>query len=97
VNALAAERYPYLIEQFKRRNTSSSPRPFGQPHDHLQDERDRGEGRDRLAIAASKAAGVRLTGWLGQDYGESQRTPQFWPTPASTTCSTGRTTTSPTR
>ena len=48
VNAMAAERYPYLIEQFKKRKYEFIAHgTLGQPHDHLEDERGRGEGRDR--------------------------------------------------
>lgn len=77
VNALAAERYPYLIEQFKKRKYEFVA------HGHSANRMitsKMSEADEKAEIAASlaaieKAAGVRPTGWLGQDYGESQRTP----------------------
>ena len=79
VNALAAERYPYLIEQFKKRNYEFIA------HGHSANRMITSkmtEAEEKAEIAASiaaieKAAGVRPTGWLGQDYGESPRTPQL--------------------
>ena len=79
VNALAAERYPYLIEQFKKRKYEfiahghSANRMITSKMSEAEEKAEIAE-----AIAAiEKAAGVRPTGWLGQDYGESQRTPQL--------------------
>lgn len=77
VNALAAERYPFLIEQFKKRKYEFIA------HGHSANRMitsKMSEADEKAEIAASlaaieKAAGVRPTGWLGQDYGESQRTP----------------------
>lgn len=79
VNALAAERYPYLIEQFKRRNYEFIA--HGHSANRMISSK-MSEAEEKAEIAASlaaieKAAGVRPTGWLGQDYGESQRTPQL--------------------
>ncbi len=79
VNALAAERYPYLIEQFKKRNYEFIA------HGHsanrmitskMTEAEEKAEIANSIAVL-EKAAGVRPTGWLGQDYGESQRTPQL--------------------
>ena len=79
VNALAAERYPYLIEQLKKRRYEfiahghSANRMITSKMSEAEETKEIAE-----AIAAlEKAAGVRPTGWLGQDYGESQRTPQL--------------------
>ncbi|WP_395714680.1 polysaccharide deacetylase family protein [Reyranella sp.] len=79
VNALAAERYPYLIEQFKKRRYEfiahghSANRMITSKMSEDEETKEIAE-----AIAAlSQAAGVRPQGWLGQDYGESQRTPQL--------------------
>ena len=79
VNALAAERYPYLIEQFKKRKYEfiahghSANRMITSKMSEAEEKAEIAE-----AIAAiEKAAGVRPKGWLGQDYGESQRTPQL--------------------
>ncbi len=79
VNALAAERYPYLVEQFKKRNYEFIA------HGHsanrmitskMSEAEERAEIAEAIA-AIDKAAGVRPKGWLGQDYGESQRTPKL--------------------
>jgi allantoinase len=79
VNAIAAERYPFLVEQFKKRKyefiahgTSANRMITSQMS----------EAEEKQEIAASiaaveKAAGTRPKGWLGQDYGESQRTPKL--------------------
>jgi peptidoglycan/xylan/chitin deacetylase (PgdA/CDA1 family) len=79
VNALAAERYPYLIEQFKKRRYEfiahghSANRMITSKMSEADETKEIAE-----AIAAiESAAGVRPKGWLGQDYGESQRTPQL--------------------
>jgi len=77
VNALAAERYPFLIEQFKKRKYEFIA------HGHSANRMitsKMSEAEEKAEIASSitaveKAAGVRPTGWLGQDYGESTRTP----------------------
>ena len=79
VNALAAERYPYLIEQFKKRKYEfiahghSANRMISSK---MTEAEEKAEISSSIA-AIEKAAGVRPTGWLGQDYGESQRTPQL--------------------
>src|SRR5258708_12222223 len=79
VNALAAERYPYLIEQFKKRKYEFIA------HGHsanrmitskMSDAEEKAEITQSIA-AIEKSAGVRPKGWQGQDYGESQRTPQL--------------------
>lgn len=79
VNAMAAERYPYLIGQFKKRkyefiaHGSSANRMITSQMSE-QDER---KEITASIEAVAKAVGVRPTGWLGQDYGESQRTPKL--------------------
>ena len=69
VNALAAERYPYLIEQFRKRKYEFIA------HGHsanrmitskMTEAEEKAEIAESLA-AVEKAAGVRPTGWLGQD------------------------------
>ncbi|WP_421996727.1 polysaccharide deacetylase family protein [Reyranella sp.] len=77
VNALAAERYPYLIEQCARRRYEF----IGHGHSanrmitsKMSEAEEKAEIQHALD-AVETAAGVRPTGWLGQDYGESQRTP----------------------
>lgn len=79
VNALAAERYPYLIEQFKKRKYEFIA--HGHSANRMISSK-MSEAEEKAEIASSiaaieKAAGIRPTGWLGQDYGESQRTPQL--------------------
>ena len=79
VNALAAERYPYLIEQFKKRRYEfiahghSANRMITSKMSEADETK---EIADAIATI-EKAAGVRPKGWLGKDYGESQRTPQL--------------------
>jgi len=79
VNGLAAERYPYLIEQFKKRNYEFIA------HGHsanrmITSKMSEAEERNEIAgaiAALEKATGHKPTGWVSQDYGESQRTPQL--------------------
>ena len=100
VNAMAAERYPYLIEQFKKRKyefiahgisanrmiTSKMSEAEEKAEIADVDRRDReGDGR-----RGRRAGSARTTA-------RASARRSFWPMPASTTCSTGRTTTSPTR
>jgi peptidoglycan/xylan/chitin deacetylase (PgdA/CDA1 family) len=75
VNAMAAERYPYLIEQFKKRKYEFIA--HGHSANRMITSR-MSEAEEKAEIAAiEKTAGVRPKGWLGQDYGESQRTPKL--------------------
>jgi peptidoglycan/xylan/chitin deacetylase (PgdA/CDA1 family) len=79
VNALAVERYPYLVEQFKKRNYEFIA--HGRSANRMITSK-MSEAEERAEIAEAigaidKAAGARPTGWLGQDYGESQRTPRL--------------------
>ena len=79
VNAMAAERYPFLIEQFKKRNYEFIA--HGTSANRMISSK-MSEAEEKAEIATSiaaieKAAGMRPKGWLGQEYGESQRTPQL--------------------
>ena len=79
VNAMAAERYPYLIEQFRKRKYEFIA--HGTSANRLISSK-MTEAQEKAEIAASitaieKAAGVTPKGWVGQEYGESQRTPQL--------------------
>jgi len=79
VNAMAAERYPFLIEQFKKRKYEFIA--HGTSASRLISSK-MTEAEEKAEIAASiasieKAAGVTPKGWVGQEYGESQRTPQL--------------------
>jgi peptidoglycan/xylan/chitin deacetylase (PgdA/CDA1 family) len=79
VNARAAERYANLIAAFKERgyefiaHGSVANRMITSK---MSEEEEKAEIADALD-ALEKATGTRPTGWLGQDYGESQRTPQL--------------------
>lgn len=77
VSAMAAERYPFLIEQFKKRKYEFIG--HGTSGNRMISSK-MSEAEEKAEIAASiasieKAAGVTPKGWLGQEYGESQRTP----------------------
>ncbi|MBN9091193.1 MAG: polysaccharide deacetylase family protein [Reyranella sp.] len=79
VNAMAAERYPFLIEQLKKRKYEfiahgvSANRMISSK---MSEEEERSEIGTAIA-EVEKVSGVRPKGWLGQEYGESQRTPQL--------------------
>ncbi|HTR85666.1 MAG TPA: polysaccharide deacetylase family protein [Reyranella sp.] len=79
VNAMAAERYPFLIEQCKRRKYEFIA--HGTSANRMITSR-MSEAEEKQEIASSiaaveKATGEKPTGWLGQEFGESQRTPQL--------------------
>ena len=77
VNAMAAERYPFLIEQFRKRNYEfighgvSANRMISSK---MSEAEEKAEIATSIA-AIEKATGTAPKGWLGQEYGESQRTP----------------------
>jgi len=79
VNAMAADRYPFLIEQFKKRKYEfiahgiSANRMISSK---MTEEEERSEIGTAIA-ALERVAHERPRGWLGQEYGESQRTPQL--------------------
>jgi allantoinase len=77
VNAMAAERYPFLIAQFKKRDYEFIAHGVS-ANRMITSKMSEAEERQEIATsiaAIETAAGVKPTGWLGQDYGESQRTP----------------------
>ena len=79
VNAMAAERYPFLIEQARKRGYEFIA--HGTSANRMISSK-MSEAEEKVEIASSieaieKAAGVKPAGWLGQEYGESQRTPQL--------------------
>ena len=79
VNALAAERYPFLIEQFRKRKYEFIAHGHSASRmitSKMTEAEEKAEIADSIA-AIEKAAGIRPRGWLGQDYGESARTPQL--------------------
>ena len=78
-NAAACERYPYLVEGFRRRGWEFAA--HGTHATRMITSR-MTEAEERAVIAESVAAveratGDRPTGWLGQDYGESTHTPRL--------------------
>ena len=77
VNAMAAERYPFLMEQFKKRNYEIIG--HGVSANRMISSK-MSEAEEKAEIATSIAAIEKATsaapkGWLGQEFGESQRTP----------------------
>jgi peptidoglycan/xylan/chitin deacetylase (PgdA/CDA1 family) len=79
VNAMAAERYPFLVEQFKKRKYEfiahgiSANRMITSKMSEAEEKQE----IEASIAAIEKATGTRPKGWQGQDYGESQRTPQL--------------------
>jgi peptidoglycan/xylan/chitin deacetylase (PgdA/CDA1 family) len=79
VNAMAAERYPFLVEQFKKRKYEFIAHGIS-ANRMITSKMSEAEEKQEIATsiaAVEKAAGTRPTGWLGQDYGESGRTPKL--------------------
>jgi peptidoglycan/xylan/chitin deacetylase (PgdA/CDA1 family) len=77
LNALAAERYPFLVEQFKKRKYEFVAHGYSANRmitSRMSEAEEKAE-IDAAIDALSKAAGERPRGWQGQDYGESARTP----------------------
>jgi len=79
VNAMAAERYPFLMEQFRKRNYEiighgvSANRMISSK---MSEAEEKAEIATSIA-AIEKATGTAPKGWLGQEFGESQRTPKL--------------------
>ena len=76
-NSAALERYPYLVEELKRRGYEFAA--HGSHATRMITSR-MSESEERQFIASSieavtRAVGTKPNGWLGQDYGESARTP----------------------
>lgn len=79
VNAMAAERYPFLVEQCKRRRYEFIAHGHSANRmitSRMSEAEEKAEIAEALA-ALEKATGTRPGGWQGQDYGESARTPQL--------------------
>lgn len=78
-NAMAADRYPYIVERCLRAGHGfvahgwSTNRMISSNMTGDEERRHIGECLDAL----ENATGSRLTGWAGQDHGESERTPQL--------------------
>jgi peptidoglycan/xylan/chitin deacetylase (PgdA/CDA1 family) len=79
VNAMAAERYPFLMEQFRKRNYEiighgvSANRMISSK---MSETEEKAEIATSIA-AIEKATGTAPKGWLSQEFGESQRTPKL--------------------
>ncbi|MBP6767080.1 MAG: polysaccharide deacetylase family protein [Reyranella sp.] len=79
VNAMAAERYPFLMEQFKKRNYEVIGHGVS-ANRMISSKMSEAEEKQEIATsiaAIEKATGSAPRGWLGQEYGESQRTPKL--------------------
>jgi peptidoglycan/xylan/chitin deacetylase (PgdA/CDA1 family) len=77
VNAMAIERYPYLVEEVLRRGWELAAHGIS-ANRMLSSRMSAEEERETIARsieAVARASGRGPTGWVGQDYGESQRTP----------------------
>jgi allantoinase len=76
-DAVIATRYPYLIEQFQKRNWEIAGHGYSLTRvisNRMSEEQERdyiGASLD----AVEKACGTRPKGWHGPEYGESERTP----------------------
>ncbi len=76
-NALACERYPYLVEAFRRRGyefAARGPSANVMLSGAMTPDAERAVIADTLARIRA-ATGTTPTGWVGQDVGESVRTP----------------------
>ncbi len=78
-NSAACERYPFLVEECRRRgwefaaHGSHATRMLSSRLSEAQERAAIGEAIERI----TQAAGARPTGWISQDFGESARTPQL--------------------
>ncbi len=76
-NASACERYPYLVDELMRRNYefaahgSHATRMLTSRMSEVEEREFIAESVDRI----TRVIGRRPSGWIGQDYGESTRTP----------------------
>jgi len=78
-NASALERYPYLVGEFQRRGyefAAHGTHATRMVTSRLSEAQER-EHIARSIEAVERATGRRPTGWLGQDAGESERTPRL--------------------
>ena len=78
-NAEACRRYPYLVEQCRRRGwelAAHGTHATRMLSSAMSDDEERAAIAESVA-AVESACGARPTGWIGQDFGESVRTPRF--------------------
>lgn len=79
VNAMAAERYPFLMEQFRKRNYEIIGHGVS-ANRMISSKMSEAEETQEIATsiaALEKVTGAAPKGWLGQEFGESQRTPKL--------------------
>src|SRR5262249_17882302 len=77
VDAGVASRYPYIVEQLKRRDYEIAGHGHAVTNvisDHMSEDEERGYLAPGLA-RPGRACGPRPAGWHGPEYGESARTP----------------------
>ena len=78
-NSEACRRYPYLVEQFRKRgwefaaHGSHATRMITSKMSEAEERAFIEESRDTVAAAAGQAP----RGWIGQDFGETPRTPEL--------------------
>ncbi len=76
-NASACERYPHLIDELRRRGyefVAHGTHATRMITSRMSEDEERAHIATAIA-AVERATGTRPRGWLGQDYGESTRTP----------------------
>jgi allantoinase len=76
-DAVICTQYPYLIEQFQKRNWEIAGHGYSLTRvisNRMSEEQERNYIRASLD-AVEKACGTRPNGWHGPEYGESERTP----------------------
>jgi len=78
-NALAAERYPYMVERALKGGHGLAARGIGsrQIISSKMTEAEETAHIDDALTRLEKATGRRMLGWAGQDMGESERTPRL--------------------
>lgn len=77
LDASVAMRYPYLVEQFRRRDFDVAGHGFSVTR-VISNKMAEAEERDHIRSCldmVQKATGTRPRGWHGPEYGESERTP----------------------
>lgn len=78
-NALAAARYPYLVERCQKAGHAFAAHGWSLNRmisSKMSDAEERQHIADCLG-SLEASLGARPVGWVGQDYGESERTPQL--------------------
>ena len=78
-NADACRRYPYLVDEFKKRGwefAAHGTHATRMITSRMSETEERAFIRESLD-AVAEAAGQRPRGWIGQDFGQSTRTPEL--------------------